>query len=285
MDLKCHRCPNKALPSWRGYCKKHYQYVLRQEGRTSGTVPVEAVQPHILALHDAGMPWVRIQELAGIHETSLRGIRRGVVRRVHIETAKALFAIQLPTECSEDAAPLARIPALGTQRRLMSLFAMGYSYAHIGRAVGMSRAGISGIVNANGALVSVDTARKIADLFRDWEMFPAPDTKEARRIRTIAKRRGYVPPFAWDESSIDNPAAQPQMPTTDRDGWFEDYLELQSLGLDDDQIAQRMGIRRDSLVTKVRRHHATLNRNQEHEQVRQGDEQVVREDWQAVAGF
>jgi hypothetical protein len=107
------------------------------------------------------------------------------------------------------------------------------------------------------------TARAAATLYDElWDVPPATDSHRTRqsasRARNHAAARGWPPPAAWDDDTIDDPAAGPA------EGWqrpaqitltylLEDAQELLAQGHTRDQAAQRLEVSRDSLNTALAR--------------------------------
>jgi hypothetical protein len=101
------------------------------------------------------------------------------------------------------------VPVLGTRRRIQALGALGYSYNQIGRAVGVDRSLIMRWATASDrVLVHSATANKIAAAYEQLSM-TLPDNSNNRRdyFRLMARRKGWVPPLAWDD--IDDPNETP----------------------------------------------------------------------------
>lgn len=146
-----------------------------------------------------------------------------------------------------------RRDSTGTARRLRALVAMGYSQADIGRAVGISPTYISKLANQNRGQVNPDTADRIIALYDKLSMTPGP----SRWARDWAHRKGWMPPLAWDDDTIDDPAAQPNPGHQERVGFRERFYEMRDLGYSDLIIAQRWGMRPESLLRQLHRHDIT----------------------------
>lgn len=102
---------------------------------------------------------------------------------------------------------LARGPMLidgsGTRRRVRALARMGWSFAALGERLGVSNDQVGKW--AAGDLVRRDTAARVSALYdRLWDQ-PGGSV----RARNLASAKGWPPPMAWDDASIDDPAASP----------------------------------------------------------------------------
>jgi hypothetical protein len=65
---------------------------------------------------------------------------------------------------------------------------------------------------------------------------------------------GWVPPLAWDDDTIDNPQAKPDLGEKRTIRWDERYLELREIGLTDVEILHRWGIQPQSLLRQLERY-------------------------------
>jgi len=107
------------------------------------------------------------------------------------------------------------IPADGTRRRLQALVVMGWPLADLGDRLGVHLANLSRWIRADN--VARSTAARVAALYDElWDQ-PGPSEKGAKR----AKTRGWLPPLAWDDDTIDDPAARPSRMTEKRPAFDE----------------------------------------------------------------
>lgn len=104
------------------------------------------------------------------------------------------------------------INATGTRRRLEALMWLGWSRATIGSRAGIGATNMTRLRNA--PTVTSATAARIARVFDELSMTLPPNTQAAANVRNLARRRGYLPPLAWDD--IDDPAERPACTTGHR---------------------------------------------------------------------
>lgn len=97
------------------------------------------------------------------------------------------------------------IDATGTIRRLRALVAIGHSGNQIAEALNVDPSWIRALYRGDHPLVHEDTADLFAALYERLQGTPGP-SDAARRM---AVRRGWVPPLAWEDGAIDDPAASP----------------------------------------------------------------------------
>lgn len=101
--------------------------------------------------------------------------------------------------------PAALVPALGTVRRLRALMALGWPSPQLAGRTGMATEQVLRLVAGGRERVRRGTAAAVARLYDELSMRPGPST----RTRLRATARGWMPPLAWDEDSLDDPAAVP----------------------------------------------------------------------------
>lgn len=108
-------------------------------------------------------------------------------------------------------------PAIGTTRRIQALYALGWTCVDMGREVGVSKESIARMMRGDFQLVTPPVLKRVKTVYARLSMTVPTDNQSAQRglcriherARRDAARRGYVPPLAWDDESIDNPAATP----------------------------------------------------------------------------
>jgi hypothetical protein len=102
------------------------------------------------------------------------------------------------------------VPAIGTQRRLQALQAMGWNYRDLGRRYGKDGSVLSNIANSKEkAEVYRETAEKISAMYDELSMIPPDDDWLTRRTAKMARERGYVLPLCWEDETIDDPYGLP----------------------------------------------------------------------------
>lgn len=98
------------------------------------------------------------------------------------------------------------LPAIGFRRRVEALRAIGWSVNDIADAINLDVRNLSRTCEATSVYRS--THQKLAEAYERMCMRPPTDTYANRR-KTIALRRGCVPPLAWDDidSDLDPPTS------------------------------------------------------------------------------
>lgn len=210
---------------------------------------------HVIALHAAGFSWSAIADAAGVSKHGVIRLTRDP-KHIRLTTEAAILRVK-----AEDV--FARttvndfVPGAGARRRVQALMAIGHTAATIVAAMGPGTppATASNLIHKPGEWISRanhDRARRAYDAL--W------DTPGASpRTRTVAARHGYLPPLAWDDESIDDPAATPAPLTEKRPGgkalFVEDIeflLEHEPLATAQ-QLADRLHVTRDAIQVACRR--------------------------------
>lgn len=115
------------------------------------------------------------------------------------------------------------LPNKGTQRRIRALVALGWSYLDLGGQLGVSQQSVWQIANRRGT-VRATTAQRIAALYDQLSMTPAPPGKSASYSRTVARKHGWLPPLAWDDIDTD-----PEPPAADPDNSVDHVVVMRLL--------------------------------------------------------
>lgn len=181
-----------------------------------GFVDAEPARRHVQALRAAGLGIGSIATASGVSFSSINRLIYGEKggrpsAQIRPSRATALLAVRADWRTLPDGA---RVDAVGTVRRLQALACLGWTQPRLARELG-STAQHAAYLFQPGGLVTAATARTVARLYdRLWDVTPTPaDRWEAggiTRSRTRAAASGWAPPLAWDDETIDDPAAEPQ---------------------------------------------------------------------------
>ena len=238
---------------------RDYHREYRRKNRIPRLVSAERARRHLEDLVGEGSTLRAISERTGISHTTLKDILKG---RTIIQAHTSRLILAAPIAYGE------RIPAAGTNRRVRALNAIGWSNGHLGKRLGVTRDRVAQYANAEW--VERPTASRIARLYDELSMIPGPSA----RSRTWAAKRGYMPPLAWDDESIDDPAAwaSPGEPVDDaiddvlverfvageldrrqltREERIEAARRMDAAGVPRARIADRTGLRSETLYAEV----------------------------------
>lgn len=145
------------------------------------------------------------------------------------------------------------VPALGSARRIQALIAIGYTKYRIAELTDMHIKTITDIALGYTKVVQAESAKTIADIFNRYHLVIPPRDRWTTAARRGALAKGWAIPLAWDEHTIDDPNAQPDIGESNKLDWYEEYKELIGFGLSHDKAAERMNLNRDSLYQRILR--------------------------------
>ncbi len=148
---------------------------------------------HIRTLLANGATLRGIAAEAGMNTRHIGAVYRGEHAWIWPETEARILAVSIGWS--------QHIPAAGTIRRIQALRRIGWTCDDIGARLGISAQATHGILNRKR--VSRDMAARVADVYDALSMVPGPSRILAKR----AEARGALPPLAWDDDTIDDPAA------------------------------------------------------------------------------
>lgn len=238
------QCPNRSVKASRGKCKKHY----RAWRDVNQPVPGEVATAYLQYLRDNGLGYRRIQQLSGLSMTTIRDIATS--NRVYIEapTGEKLFAIR------PDRTLTAQVDAVGLTRRVRALAAIGFTDVEIAAAAGMRQCNLWKYFSGTAVWARRDTYVRMDAGYRQLVAQSRPVGWVADRARRRAVNRGWAPPSAWVEGSIDDPKASPAawlfnngdtkvLPAD----WLAVVVDRRQLGRTDEAIAAEFGMDVESL--------------------------------------
>lgn len=178
-------------------------------------VDAEPVRAHLRYLRSCGMGLRAIAAISGIQRKNLQSILNGRPDRgsgpqkgITPARAAVLLAIEPTLDSLSDGAV---ISGTGTTRRLQALVAMGWPVQQLAEQMGWRPSNLRVLITA--AAVTVKTARLVLPVYeRLWRADPlaygaSPDGVTHAKDR--AERERWAPVGAWDDDTIDDPAAFP----------------------------------------------------------------------------
>jgi hypothetical protein len=179
-------------------------------------VDAEPVREHLRKINATGMPFRAISERLGLpHDSSLQPIlwgrgQWGPGKKVRRETAEIVLSYW---PSLDDYPDNALIDATGTQRRIQALAVHGWSRNSVARHIGMREDNFREAIKQER--VTARLARRVAAAYDDlWDQDPLDrgvSLNAVSRVRAAAQRAGWHGPLAWDDDTIDDPKALPQV--------------------------------------------------------------------------
>jgi plasmid maintenance system antidote protein VapI len=180
-----------------------------------------------------GISGRRLGELVGMPQPSIWRITRQ--ERVMASTAAKILAVKPDVGLAADNAV---VDSTGSGRRVQALQVLGWRAVDIAEKCGVRRETIVDVYAQR--FVTAELARKIAAVFDELQATPGPS--EIVRRRSLGK--GWVPPMAWSDETIDDPAAVPDVGVSY--DWRTEFLlaweDARNLGLSERVTAERLGL-------------------------------------------
>ncbi len=248
----CH-CPTCTEAARKAQARRE---LLKATGRWQPFTNPDPVRAHLQALAAAGLTRNDIARATHTPIDTLDHIRRGHYTQVRTETARRILAVN-PNHATTNRFV---IDATGTRRRLQALYWRGYSTEALCRATGIPDRNLRAITRGSATHITRETRdaataayRRLADTDPAEIGVPAD---AAERALAFARRRGWAPAAAWDDDTIDDPNATPDLgaQTRRRDAIAEDAAFIaKTTGADRDLIAARLGITRTYLDRSLER--------------------------------
>lgn len=205
----------RCLPCTRAAAAYERQRIRRNAYGRSDLVDAEPIRDHVRSLMAAGIGLKQITRHTGVNGGVMSKLMYGIpeqrppARRVRKATAAKLLALRPTQALLPDGA---RVPSIGTARRVQALVAVGWSVQRICEHAGLDRQRVDGALRGRDVLHG--TARSIRATYDAlWNAAPPATTRGERtaaaRSRARAAFAGWAPPMAWDDDTIDDPSATP----------------------------------------------------------------------------
>lgn len=247
----CKRVANRHAKKWR----------VDKAAGIERMVDAEPLRRHVQALLDQGMSFRGIALTAGYR--SRNSLESALSRkRVMRKTYDRIISIRVES----DARRFGYVDATGSQRRLQGLVALGWTTRELTRRMGGKDHGtVCDITSCNNQTIRRATADAIKEIYDKLWDHPGPSRISAQR----AAKRGWVVPLAWDDDTIDDPDATPDLGEPDapsphgrlREHVIEDYLDTWDHHLGYlPAAATRLGLTEYALEQALRRSGVTVSR-------------------------
>lgn len=259
---RCHPCADANTAYERQRSRRHAY------GRWDHWVDAEPVREHVKNLQRQGLGLKQIVRLSGYSQGAITRLMYGRLAnetnrrdeptsRIRRDSADAILAVRATMDTL---APGQVIDIAGTARRLQALMANGWSQTKLAHRLGYEVRNFNHLVHGKRQ-VTVASARRVRDLYEElWDQVPPRETRgdlgAYTRTLRYAQARGWVPPLAWDDDTIDDPNAQPYV---DEQAAPRARFELEDVddcidwGMDRRQAAHRLGVTLSALEQRCGR--------------------------------
>lgn len=231
--------------------KKRYQMDFhRGLRRTTGP---ERAQAHVRELMDRyGVGILAIADAAGTSPLVISELNSGTCTGMKVSTEAAILKVRLEDIMARPKTS-GYVPSIGSHRRLQALLTMGWRHQDLRPLLGFSSAQTL-YVKGRITQRKHDATKRVYD-----QLWNKRGPADLRTMRVVAKA-GYAPPLAWDDDTIDDPNAQPDLGARvyaqgrcpegvihKSDATVEDVEFLTREGHNWDAITARLGMNPDTL--------------------------------------
>ncbi|MEV7014129.1 hypothetical protein [Streptosporangium sp. NPDC051022] len=168
-------------------------------GRWQPYAAPESARAHVAYLIGYGLSINTIADMAGVDHECVSDLMSDAHERGLLPaSAEALLSVRFDLDLVPGRS---FIDAAGTRRRVQALATLGHSVKSQATALGRLANNFNDVVTQ--VRVFAYTARQVRDLYDEWSSNPPPDTHGAKVARTLAARKKWLPPAAWDDDWID----------------------------------------------------------------------------------
>lgn len=172
----------------------------RARGVDRSWKPVGPVAEHVTGLLRSGMTQQHVAEVSGYSAQVVSQIVRGKQAWVRQDTAAALLGVRPRRTRTIGTGLVSRV---GAERRIRALLRIGWTHelmsAHCGIRTGL-------VLSQPGGWVTAAKHEAVVAMYDRLAMTRGPSA--STRARATAAR--YPSPLAWDDDTIDDPAATPR---------------------------------------------------------------------------
>ncbi|MFD5899093.1 hypothetical protein [Streptomyces sp. NPDC060366] len=208
-----HNTPALRLASARWQARRRRLIKL---GQWEPFVDSEPVREHLKQINASGMSYWAIAKRLGLaQESSLQHLMwgrdgYGPSKLIRAETAELVMGFWPALEDFPDAA---RIDSTGTRRRVEALAVRGWPRHMMAKKAGMGEQAFRKACNKDR--VPARMARAVVAVYDAWwnqdPLEHGVPLNSVTRVRGDAKRCGFHSALAWDDDTIDDPAARPMV--------------------------------------------------------------------------
>lgn len=142
-----------------------------------------------------------VSDMTGLSERTVQAMFQGrsdPAKMMHRTAQRILDAPDVPTGRGW-------VPSIGCVRRLQALTVMGWSMQALSQRCDLDESTLAALRSETHRTTRPRFARIVSDLYDEVWDTPGP----GRHAATRARNRGWAPPLAWDDDTIDDPTAQP----------------------------------------------------------------------------
>lgn len=165
-----------------------------------GLASQEMATAHLRRLVKSGRSLQGIADETGVCRKTVAYVHAGNGRPIRATTAGKLLRARSVQD------PKAMVDASGTVRRLRALVVMGHSQKTLAAEMPCAFTAVSMLTHGVRSQVTTATDQAVRSMYGRLSMVQGP----SRHGQKLAARYGWHGPLAWDDDTIDDPAAVPQ---------------------------------------------------------------------------
>jgi len=165
------------------------------------TVPIDPVVAHIEWLNSLGFNCTSIATAAGVDRGTVLNARNGKRGMITTKTMKKIMAVT-PEAIYSRSDRRGYVPSVGAVRRIQALMTMGWRYLDLSPRLGFP----AEKVGEGAGWIGQHKHEAICRLYDELWDKPGPAAKGS--IKKLLNK-GWQKPMAWDDDTIDDPAAEP----------------------------------------------------------------------------
>lgn len=244
IDRPACRC-RKCVTAW---TRAGQQRLLAHLAGQPPKIPTDEVTAHLNHLLATGMSLSAIARAAGVSRDTVTEHARGTHPYIRRSRAVRILAVR-----PEHVDPASLVSALGSRRRIQTLYAAGYGSYVIAKHAGITPRGLDYILNGTRSTVTIATRNTIAAAYQQLADKPTSNPRTQRR----AAAEGWPGPAYWDDDDFDDPDFEPateKVTTKRRDIAENANWIMRTTGLDRHATAQRLGVHKSYLDHAFREH-------------------------------
>jgi len=196
-------------------CRRHARAYERRRahGLKDGTWEplVEGDELERVRLHTAALVAAtsapRVERVAGVSATAIYKLINGLQIFLRPSTAQALEGLSLERLLA--ASQPTHVPLIGVSRRLQALACDQWGSLALAGLTGYNRISIGKWrVGTHYRTINVEARDRLVEVYDKIQGLADPLGPDVQ-VATKARQLGYLPPERWDETTIDDPDAQP----------------------------------------------------------------------------
>lgn len=218
-----------------GWNKAHQKRALARLEGLPPKVSAGPVTAHIAFLYAGDMTTGQIAHAAHVSPSTIKDHANGLFPTIRRATAEKILAVALEQPCT-----IGYVPALGTMRRLQTLYAAGHGSHQINTVCPqLQQRNIEYIVAGARSQVAVAIRDAATTTYRELSGRPGTSPRAKQR----AEAEGWAGPEYWDLDDFDNPTFTPALTVALKavDIVAENAEWLIESGLDRNEAAKRIG--------------------------------------------